>query len=117
MCFGAREGGQLDGDGTLWLDERPGTGETAARVAHLLAHAVSGAVHAIDAPAGRDCDALVRSALDDESRALAIESRLRRRLRVEAPVSAEPLPPGAAEYRVRCEAARHGPRSLHAAIP
>jgi hypothetical protein len=70
-------------EGTVLLDRELGEREAAARLGHLLDHAVEGMPMAH--PRAGGCDAQVEEALAQEARALAIELRLRRALGVAGP--------------------------------
>jgi hypothetical protein len=86
VCFGRTDVSAITTAGTILLDARLGEAETAARLGHLLLHAVDGLPMAEPAKGGDavDCDARVREALALEARAFALEFRLRRELGVGA---------------------------------
>lgn len=86
VCFGPTDVSAITTTGMILLDARPGEAEIAARLGHLLLHAVDGLPMAepIKASDARDCYARVREALALEARAFALELRLRRELGVGA---------------------------------
>jgi hypothetical protein len=83
ICFGSTAVSTITNDGVVLLDRELGEREAAARLGHLLAHAVEGMPMAH--PRARDCDAQVDEALVQEASALALELRLRRALGVTEP--------------------------------
>ncbi len=83
ICFGATAVSTITTDGVVLLDRELGELEAAARLGHLLAHAVEGMPMAH--PRARDCDAQVDEALVQEASALSLELRLRRALGVTDP--------------------------------
>jgi hypothetical protein len=80
ICFGPAAVSSITTEGVVLLDRELGELEAAARLGHLLAHAVEGMPMA--QPRAGDCDAQVEEALVQEARALALELRLRRALGV-----------------------------------
>lgn len=94
-CFGDADVPMITDERVLVLDRDMDDAELAARTGHLLDHVVHGSPFPAEVPPGADCDALVRSALEAEARAYALELRLRRALGV-----------GTARYAFEPEAAR-----------
>lgn len=80
VCFGQVAVSAVSHEGAVLLDSAMPEAEAAARLGHLLLHALDGS------PAPRagevDCDAAVRRALDIEARAFAVELLLRQALGV-----------------------------------
>lgn len=69
----------------MLLDERDGDAEGAARLGHLLLHAIEGLPMDPGRGRGRPCEARVAEAVRVEARAHALELELRRDLGVTAP--------------------------------
>ncbi len=80
LCFADAEASALVEGGAALLDAEAGDAENAARLGHLLLHAVEGPPFA--ARAGVPCAALVAEAIAREARAHALELELRRELEV-----------------------------------
>jgi len=103
FCFVERDHSAITTDGRLLLDPRQPDHELAARVGHLLHHAVQGSPYRDDG--SRDCRARVDEALRREAQALALELRLRRALGVERPLLAAEIH---RQFRSAPEAERPG---------
>ncbi len=82
ICFIETGIASLSTDGVITLDRRAGDAECAARLGHLLLHAIDGAPLPAAIPPSRSCDLAVRHALEAEARAHALELTLRRQLGV-----------------------------------
>lgn len=91
LCFAAIGEPAITSDHMALLDERPGDPEIAARLGHLLLHAVEGPPLPDRVEPDQDCDELVRQALTAEARAHSLELELRRALQVTAPLRAYPF--------------------------
>ncbi|MBI4703967.1 MAG: hypothetical protein HY744_22900 [Deltaproteobacteria bacterium] len=85
VCFGGDEAGVLRADGVLVLSPQCSEREQAARLGHLLLHAVEGPPFPVRPAPSRPCADLVAAAVRAEARAHALELRLRRELGVTAP--------------------------------
>jgi len=91
ICFGEALESGIRPDGTVTLDPRAGDGECAARLGHLIHHAVVGSPLAgLDDPS-RDCERVVAEAVEAEAHAHALEIVLRQRFGVEDPVLVYPF--------------------------
>jgi hypothetical protein len=82
ICFGPAAVSVITTEGVVLFDAGLTGAEAAARLGHLVAHAVEGVPMA--RPSAGDCEAQVAVALAQEARALSLELRLRRALGVSA---------------------------------
>ncbi|MGE0785489.1 MAG: hypothetical protein AB7S26_07365 [Sandaracinaceae bacterium] len=82
-CFGEIERPSIQGSQLLLLDASADDAELAARVGHLLDHAVHGLPFPETLPPNPDCDAMLAEAMAREARGYAVEVELRERLQLE----------------------------------
>jgi hypothetical protein len=80
VCFAEVEIPTITTEGTITLGERETDAENAARLAHLLLHAIEGAPLPEGFDRSRPCASVVRDAVRAEARAHALELQLRREL-------------------------------------
>jgi transcriptional regulator of met regulon len=85
LCFAQVAVPTITAERAVTLDEREDDAENAARLAHLLLHAIEGAPLPDDIDRSRPCSALVRDAIKAEAKAHALELQLRRELGVTRP--------------------------------
>lgn len=80
ICFVESGVPSIATDGVITLDRRAADAESAARLGHLLLHAVEGSPLPDKIPPSRSCAEVVQNALGAEARAHARELTLRRQL-------------------------------------
>lgn len=85
FCFGRVPVPAIMTNGTIILDTRDSDEESAARLGHLLLHALEGMPQLPRADDHRSCDEIVEEAIKAEARAHDLELRLRRELGVAQP--------------------------------
>lgn len=83
ICFGEAPLSVVTTDAIVLMDARLDDAEAAARLGHLLSHAIEGGPDLRPGDAG--CDAAVDAALRAEARSIALELRLRRALGAREP--------------------------------
>jgi hypothetical protein len=93
VCHGHGIAPTITTEGALALDSAEQDAESAARLGHLLQHAVHGAPLSKSFDPARSCSALVREAIDAEASAHALELELRRALGVMHPRRVLPFEP------------------------
>jgi hypothetical protein len=85
VCYGRVDEPGITPERVVLLDDREGDAESAARLGHLLLHAIEGLPMDPSGARGRPCDERVAEAVEVEARAHALELELRRDLGVTAP--------------------------------